>query len=160
MAKLSAGIVAFRRHMPEDLQILLVHPGGPFWKNKDEGAWSIPKGEYEEGEDALLEAKREFEEETGNLLTAKEFIPLVPLKIKSGKVISAWAVEADFDKTFISSNYFEMEWPPRSGKKQSFPEVDKAEWFLLQEAKLKINAGQLTLLDQLESIVLNKVKNK
>jgi len=116
--------------------------------------WSIPKGEYSQGEDALLAAKREFTEETGNILPEGEFKPLQPVKIKSGKVITAWATNADFIQPFISSNFFEMEWPPKSGKKQSFPETDKAEWFTLKEAKLKINSGQMNLIEQFELIVV------
>ncbi|GEO08489.1 NUDIX domain-containing protein [Segetibacter aerophilus] len=152
MSKLSAGILAYNVSPKGELKVLLVHPGGPFWKNKDEGAWSIPKGEYLEGEDALLAAKREFTEETGNVLPDSECIPLQPLKIKSGKVITAWATKAAFDLAFIKSNEFEMEWPPRSGKKQLFPEVDKAGWFTMDEARVKINAGQMTFLDQLIAI--------
>lgn len=153
MPKQSAGIMAYRRNTEGKFEVLLVHPGGPFYKNKDEGAWSIPKGEYAEGEDALLTAKREFTEETGNTLPATGFIPLQPVKIKSGKVISAWAVKADFDEPLIQSNYFEIEWPPRSGKKQSFPEADKAEWFSLEEAMYRINAGQKSLIEQLLFII-------
>jgi predicted NUDIX family NTP pyrophosphohydrolase len=130
--------------------VLLVHPGGPFYKNKDNGAWSIPKGEYQQGEDALIAAKREFKEETGNVIPGDKFIQLEPIKIKSGKIISAWAVETNFDSCFIESNVFEMEWPPGTGKKQQFPEVDKAEWFTMEVAKLKINDGQKPLLQQLE----------
>ena len=152
MPKLSAGIIAYRKNSSGDFEVLLVHPGGPLFKNKDASVWSIPKGEYATGEDALLAAKREFEEETGNVLPHNKFIELAPVKIKSGKVISAWAVEADFDEPFIRSNLFEMEWPPRSGKKQSFPETDKAEWFTLKEAAVKISAGQLNLLEQLHAI--------
>lgn len=155
MSKLSAGIIAFRKNNKYEIEVLLVHPGGPFWKNKDEGAWSIPKGEYTEGEDALAAAKREFEEETGNVLPDAEVIPLQPVKIKSGKVITAWAVKADFDKCFIQSSVFEMEWPPRSGKKQFFPEVDKAEWFTLEQARQKINTGQIVLLEYFEKALKN-----
>jgi len=156
MPKLSAGIVVYRNSKEGFIQLLLVHPGGPLWKNKDEGAWSIPKGEYEESENPLTVAKREFEEETGNVLPGNNFIALTPVKIKSGKVISAWAMEADFKKSFICSNYFEMEWPPRSGKKQTFPETDKAEWFPIEEARHKINPGQLNFIDQLENLLINK----
>lgn len=153
MSKLSAGIIAYRQNSWGELEILLVHPGGPFFRNKHDGSWSIPKGEYAEGEDALMAAKREFEEETGNRLQDDEFIALTPVKIKSGKVISAWLVKADFDQCYIQSNLFEMEWPPRSGKKQSFPEIDKAGWFTLEEAKRKINVGQHALLEQLDLIL-------
>jgi len=152
MSKLSAGIIAFRKNELGVLEILLVHPGGPFYKKKDEGSWSIPKGEYSEGEDPLLAACREFTEETGNVLGEKDFITLKPIKIKSGKVISAWAVEADFNAPYVTSNLFEMEWPPKSGKKQFFPEADKAEWFSLTEAKFRINEGQLALIRQLEEV--------
>lgn len=152
MQKLSAGIVAYRKNN-DKLEVLLVHPGGPFFAKKDIGVWSIPKGEYVDGEDALLAAKREFAEETGNTLPEGEFLPLKQIKIKSGKVISAWAVEADFVQPFVESNFFEMEWPPRSGKKQLFPETDRAEWFTAGEAKKKITSGQISLLEQLEIII-------
>jgi len=153
MPKLSAGIIAYRKNTTGKFEVLLVHPGGPFFKNKDDGVWSIPKGEYAEGEDALLAAKREFTEETGNTLPEGEFLAMKQIKIKSGKIISAWAVEADFDTCFMQSNLFEMEWPPRSGKKQLFPETDRAEWFTAGEAKKKITAGQISLLEQLEIII-------
>ena len=153
MQKLSAGILLYNLTIEGELKVFLVHPGGPFWKNKDEGTWSIPKGEYEEGEDALMAAKREFKEETGNELPEGEFIPLEPVKIKSGKVIAAWATEAALDFGFIQSNTFEMEWPPRSGKKQLFPEVDKAGWFTIDEAKIKINSGQVAFLEQLVAVI-------
>ena len=153
MPKLSAGIMVYRQNTNAEIEVLLVHPGGPFFKNKDVGAWSIPKGEYMEGEDALLAAKREFTEETGNSLSAGDFIPLQAVKIKSGKVIAAWAVKANFTEPLIYSNNFEIEWPPRSGKKQSFPEIDKAEWFTLKEARHKINMGQIDLINQLAIIV-------
>ena len=153
MAKLSAGILAYRIEEQGEVQVLLVHPGGPFWQKKDDGAWSLPKGEYEEGEDALSAAKREFKEELGVELPAGKFIPLKPVKIKSGKVVAAWAIEAELKTVFIQSNQFEMEWPPRSGKKQFFPEVDKAEWFSIEQAKIKINSGQIAFLEQLAEII-------
>ncbi len=153
MPKLSAGIIAYRGNTNGDFEVLLVHPGGPFFKNKDDGAWSIPKGEYLEGENGLLAAKREFTEETGNVLPDYGFIQLQPVKIKSGKVITAWAIKADFAEPLIYSNNFEIEWPPRSGKKQSFPEIDKAEWFTLKEARHKINVGQTDLIEQLARII-------
>ena len=152
MQKLSAGIVVYRKNNDKS-EVLLVHPGGPFFAKKDDGVWSIPKGEYADGEDALLAARREFAEETGNTLPEGEFLPLKQIKIKSGKVISAWALEADFVQPFIQSNFFEMEWPPRSGKKRLFPETDKAEWFSLGEAKNKINPGQINLIEQLEKLL-------
>jgi predicted NUDIX family NTP pyrophosphohydrolase len=148
MPKHSAGILAYRIHQ-QQLQVLLVHPGGPFYAKKDAGVWSIPKGEYEKDtEDALVVAKREFEEETGNAISAKNFV-LTDVKLKSGKIISAWAVETDFDQCYISSNSFEMEWPPKSGRMQSFPEVDKAQWFPVDDAKQKIHPAQLPLINEL-----------
>ena len=122
--KQSAGILLYRSADPET-EVLLVHPGGPFWKNKDAGAWTIPKGEFEESEDPLAAAIREFKEETGFTLHG-EFIALTPIQQKAGKIVYAWAIEGDIDATKVKSNFFEMEWPPKSGKKQSFPEIDKA----------------------------------
>ena len=132
------------------LEVFMVHPGGPYWAKKDLGAWSIPKGEYDPGEDPLEAAKREFEEETGLVATGK-FFPLMSIKQRSGKVISVWAFKGDCDPTTIKSNTFSMEWPPRSGKQQSFPEVDRAEWFSISVAKAKINKGQVGFLDELAS---------
>lgn len=143
----------YRANNHQTVEVLLVHPGGPFWKNKDEGAWSLPKGEYTSADDALAAAKREFVEETGIELPPGEFIPLQPIKIKSDKLITAWAIEAALDVSEIKSNTFEMEWPPRSGKKQVFPEIDKAGWFTMDEAKLKINAGQAGFLQQLIAVI-------
>lgn len=154
MAKQSAGILVYRC-VNDLLQVLLAHPGGPFFKNKDEGSWSIPKGEYDENEEPLQAALREFNEETGNIIIGDTFIELTPLKIKSGKVIRAWAVEQNFEKPFISSNQFSMEWPPKSGKQQLFDEVDKVVWFNMKEAAAKINMGQLPLLIELEKRLLN-----
>ena len=154
MPKLSAGLLIYR-YKKGIVQILLVHPGGPFYK-KDLGEWSIPKGEYFEGEDAVAVAKREFTEETGNQLSQTRLVALQPIKIKSGKIISAWIAEDDFEQPYITSNSFEIEWPPHSGKMASFPEADKAEWFTINEARTKINNGQLPFLDQLESILKNK----
>jgi predicted NUDIX family NTP pyrophosphohydrolase len=147
--KKSAGLLVYR-FQKKSPEFFLVHPGGPVWKNKDAGAWSIPKGEYTDNEDPLAAAKREFEEETSQSIAGK-FIPLTPVKQKSGKHIHAWAVEADIDTAKIKSNLFEMEWPPRSGKKQQFPEIDKGEWFSETEAKLKINPAQALLIDELLS---------
>jgi len=149
MPKRSAGLLIYRYNTKNEIEVLLVHPGGPFFTKKDVCVWSIPKGEYEDGEDALEVAKRELEEETGNTINNGKFVQLKPVIIKSGKRITAWAVEADFEKCFICSNNFEMEWPPKSGKRQSFPEVDKADWFSIKSAKEKINQGQLSLLDEL-----------
>jgi len=145
--KKSAGILLFRKLEP-DCELFLVHPGGPFWKNKDEGAWSIPKGEFTEEEDALAAAKREFKEETGVNCNGK-FIELASIKLKSGKIVYAWALEKDIDPDKIKSNLFEMEWPPRSGKLQSFPEIDRAAWFTPATAKQKINPAQATFIDEL-----------
>jgi predicted NUDIX family NTP pyrophosphohydrolase len=151
MPKQSAGILLYRK-FNDVLQIFLVHPGGPFWKNKDDGAWSIPKGEYESDEDPLAAAKREFYEETGQSIDG-EFIALKPIKQKSGKIVQAYLVEGDIDAHNIKSNLFEIEWPPKTGKMQSFPEVDRAGWFTVDEARVKINAGQVGLVVELAQIV-------
>ena len=129
--------------------MLLVHPGGPFWKNKDTGAWSIPKGEYESGADPQAAAFREFEEETGFRLDAAAAIPLGDVKQAGGKTVTAWALEKDLDATLIQSNTFELEWPPKSGRVQQFPEVDHAEWFDLVAARAKLLAGQIEFLARL-----------
>ena len=148
--KNSAGILLFRRK--DGLQVLLVHPGGPFWKNKDSGAWSVPKGEYAENEEPLAAALREFEEETGLQLSGK-FIELSPIRQKSGKTVHCWALEGDADPAQFKSNSFEMEWPPRSGKKQSFPEVDRAEWFPVPDALKKILEAKRNFLEELKSLI-------
>jgi predicted NUDIX family NTP pyrophosphohydrolase len=150
MPKQSAGILLFR-NINNQLQIFLVHPGGPFFKNKDLGVWSIPKGEFLDEEDALIAAKREFIEETGQLVDGN-FVPLKAVILKSGKKVYAWAVEGDIDHEIIVSNLFEMEWPPKSGKKQSFPEIDRAGWFDVETAKLKINPAQTAFIDELTAI--------
>jgi len=150
MAKLSAGIVLYRKR-GTDLQVFLVHPGGPFWEKKDLGAWSFPKGEYSETEDPLAVAKREFLEETGSSVDG-EFRPLTPVKQRGGKVVSLWAAEGDIDPETVRSNSFEVEWPPRSGRKQQFPEVDRAAWFSADEARTKLNAGQVPALDELSGL--------
>jgi predicted NUDIX family NTP pyrophosphohydrolase len=147
----SAGILLYRRKNKQ-LEFFLVHPGGPFWAKKDAGAWSIPKGEYEEGEDPLQAARREFAEETGQAVSG-DFIPLTPLTQKNHKQVHAWAVEGDIDEKNIHSNTFEMEWPPKSGKKQSFPEVDKGGWFGAETAKEKINERQARLIDEVVEII-------
>ena len=152
--KLSAGILLYRIRS-QTIHALLVHPGGPFWAKKDDGAWSIPKGEYEDGADALEAAKREFREETGFEVQG-ETVPLMPVRQPSGKVISAWAVEGHIDATLIRSTGFRMEWPPKSGKFQEFPEVDRAEWFDLPTAHRKILSGQTPFLAQLEQMIQNK----
>ena len=140
------------RRKPGVLQVFLVHPGGPFWVRKDLGVWSIPKGELDTDEDPLAAAKREFEEETGCRLSG-EFIPLSPVKLKSGKTVLAWASEGDCDASGIRSNTFTMEWPPKSGSMKEFSEVDRAGWFALEEAEAKINTGQAGLLRELRKIV-------
>jgi predicted NUDIX family NTP pyrophosphohydrolase len=150
MARISAGILLFKR-VPQ-LQVLLVHPGGPFWQRKDEGAWTIPKGEVNEGEALLETAIREFAEETGTSLQG-EFIELGYIVQKGGKQVHAWACESDLDTSAIVSNTFELEWPPRSGKMKSFPEVDKAEWFDIDVALVKINDKQQELIVRLQSMV-------
>jgi predicted NUDIX family NTP pyrophosphohydrolase len=147
MPKQSAGILLFRKNV-DQLQVFLVHPGGPFFKNKDLGAWSIPKGEFLEDEDALTAAKREFFEETGMAVDGN-FTPLSSVTLKSGKKVNAWALEGDIDPTNIVSNQFEIEWPPKSGKKQSFPEIDRADWFDIEEARIKINAAQAAFIDEI-----------
>ena len=149
--KISAGLLMYRRGGGA-LEVFLVHPGGPFWAKKDFGAWSIPKGEFDPGEDPLLAARREFEEETGYQVSG-QFLALTPIKQSSGKVIHAWAVEGDCDATAIKSNTFSMEWPPRSGKLQDFPEVDRAAWFAIGDAKERINQGQRGFLDELLLLV-------
>jgi predicted NUDIX family NTP pyrophosphohydrolase len=150
MPKQSAGILLYRM-TDKQLQVFLVHPGGPFFQKKDEGAWSIPKGEYVNGEDPLAAAQREFEEETGQTISGN-FVKLQPVKQKSGKVVQAWAVEGDIDRDAIKSNLFEIEWPPKSGKRVSFPEIDRAEWFTIEIAKQMILPGQLGLIEELERL--------
>jgi predicted NUDIX family NTP pyrophosphohydrolase len=130
--------------------VLLAHPGGPFWAKKDLGAWSIPKGEFVEGESALNAARREFEEEIGMRIDG-DFLELTPRKQPGGKTVHAFAVESDLDTTKVESNLFEMEWPPKSGKLQSFPEVDRAAWFDLAEARKRLLKGQLPILEELVS---------
>jgi predicted NUDIX family NTP pyrophosphohydrolase len=147
MATVSAGLVMYRRRSGE-VEVLLVHPGGPLWAKKDAGAWSIPKGEVNPGDDEFSTAKREFNEETG-VAPEGEFIPLGSVTQKGGKVVRAWAFEGDCDPAVIKSNTFVMEWPPRSGKKQEFPEVDRARFFTLEEAKDKINPAQVAFLQEL-----------
>jgi predicted NUDIX family NTP pyrophosphohydrolase len=144
MPKQSAGVLAYRQTAGR-VEFLLVHPGGPFWRNKDEGAWSIPKGEFADGEDPLQVARREFEEETG-LAIDGTFLPLGTVKQRSGKVVHAWLIEADVDASNLRSNTFSIEWPPKSGKMQEFPEVDRAEWFDIVAAARKINPAQHDLL--------------
>jgi predicted NUDIX family NTP pyrophosphohydrolase len=148
--QISAGILAFRRKPA--LEVLLAHPGGPFWAKKDDGVWTIPKGLVEPGEDLVAAARREFNEET-NLTAEGELLALTPVNQKSGKLVHAFAVEADFELGAFSSNTFEIEWPPKSGKRQNFPEIDRIAYFALPVAKIKIIAYQLPLLLELEARV-------
>ena len=145
--QISAGILAFRRKPA--LEVLLAHPGGPFWVKKDDGVWTIPKGLVEPGDDLVATARREFNEET-NLTAEGELFALTPVNQKSGKLVHAFAIEADFELGAFSSNTFEIEWPPKSGKRQSFPEIDRVAYFALPAAKIKIIAYQLPLLLELE----------
>jgi predicted NUDIX family NTP pyrophosphohydrolase len=149
MPKRSAGMLMYRRAGAR-LEVLLVHPGGPFWAKKDLGAWSLPKGEYAAGEEPLAVAMREFEEETG-ARPSGDFLPLGESVQPGRKIVTAWAVEGDFDVGALKSNLFEMEWPPKSGRKTSFPEVDRAEWFSIEDARKKILRGQGAFLDRLLS---------
>lgn len=151
MAKISAGLVIYRRRS-SGVEVLLVHPGGPFWRGKEDGAWSIPKGEVRADEELLAAARRECFEEIG-LQIGGPFTPLEPIRQRGGKTVYAWAVAADFDESQVTSNNFTMEWPPRSGKQQEFPEVDKAQWFDFETAMRKINGGQQPLLKQLEALI-------
>jgi predicted NUDIX family NTP pyrophosphohydrolase len=148
--EISAGILAFRRKPA--LEVLLAHPGGPFWAKKDDGVWTIPKGLVEPGDDLVATARREFTEET-NLMAEDALIALAPVNQKSGKVVHAFAVEADFELGAFSSNTFEIEWPPKSGRRQSFPEIDRIAYFALPAAKTKVVAYQLPLLLELEARV-------
>lgn len=150
MAKQSAGIVLFRRRDGQ-LQVFLVHPGGPFWARKDTGAWSIPKGEFQD-EEPLIAAVREFREETGFELTTGDVRALGSARQSGGKVVHAFAVEGDLDPAALSSNTFTMEWPPRSGREEEFPEVDRGGWFTLNEARTKLHKGQIALIERLEAI--------
>jgi len=145
--KESAGLLVFRR-TPGGLEVLLAHPGGPFWAKKDEGAWSIPKGELAAGEDPLAAALREFEEETGVIIAGTP-LALQPVRQPSGKIIRAWALEGDLDPATVKSNTFSLEWPPRSGRQQEFPEIDRVAWLPVEEARRKIVPGQVPLLEQL-----------
>ena len=148
MPHVSAGLLMYRIRNGS-VQVLLAHPGGPFFQNKDDGAWSIPKGETELDEDLLAAARREFEEETG-VKPAGPFTALPPVKQKGRKIVHAWAVEGDFDPGSIVSNTFKVEWPPNSGQQAEFPEIDKAEFFDVETARRKINAAQAALIEELE----------
>lgn len=148
MPKRSAGLLLFRRDA-SDVQVFLVHPGGPFWARKDDGAWSIPKGEYDADEDPLAAALREFSEETGFPQPGSSPVPLGEIVQPGRKVVTCFAMEGDADPAALASNAFEMEWPPRSGRRQAFPEVDRAGWFRLDEARTKLLVGQRLFLDRL-----------
>jgi predicted NUDIX family NTP pyrophosphohydrolase len=158
MAKKSAGLLLFRE-VTAGLEVLLVHPGGPFWAKKDDGSWSIPKGEFSDDEEPLAAAKREFEEEVG-VPPAGDFLPLKPLKQASGKLVFAWALRSDFDPSSLKSNSFSMEWPPKSGRQRAFPEVDKAAWFGVAAARQKILKGQAAFLDQLLECTQGPIDNQ
>jgi predicted NUDIX family NTP pyrophosphohydrolase len=151
MARVSAGLLLYRRR-GEGIEVFLVHPGGPFWAKKDKAAWSIPKGEVDPDEDLLAAARREVLEETG-LVVEGAVHPLGPVRQAGGKLVHGFAVEADADPAALHSNTFEMEWPPRSGRTQTFPEVDRAAWFPLEVARDRIHKGQQGLLDQLQGLV-------
>lgn len=149
----SAGIL-LHRSRGDGREVLLVHPGGPFWARRDSGAWSIPKGEYEPEEDPLAAARREFEEELGTLPPDGPAADLGEVRLKSGKLVRAWAMPGDLDASAITSNTFELEWPPRSGRRLEVPEVDRAEWFTVERAREKINPAQVALLERLERLAL------
>jgi predicted NUDIX family NTP pyrophosphohydrolase len=151
MPKQAAGILLYRRS-PAGLEVLLAHPGGPLWARKDVGAWTLPKGQFTEGELPLDAAKREFHEEMGTAASG-DFQPLGTVKQPSGKVIHAWAAESDFDATTVKSNLFSMEWPPKSGRMGEFPEVDRAEWMSIERARLKILKGQAPFIDRLLALL-------
>lgn len=154
MPKKSAGLLLYRQNKDSGFEVLLVHPGGPFWRNKNEGAWTIPKGEFDDGEDPLEAAKREFKEETGLAPPRGPYVSLKPIKQKNGKIVHAWAVEGDFDPAKLNSNTFETEWPPKSGRTQEFPEVDRAEWFAPEVARRQMLSGQQKLIDELVHLLV------
>lgn len=153
MPRIAAGLLMYRQ-CNGAVEVLLAHPGGPYFANRDDGAWTVPKGEPDPGEDDLLAtAQREFQEETGITPTADHYLPLGSIRQKGGKVVHAWAFEGDCDPAECHSNLFPMEWPPKSGKFQEFPEMDRAEWFTLTTARVKIKASQVPLLERLEEVV-------
>lgn len=146
--KLSAGLLLFRRRN-STFEVLIAHMGGPYWARKDEGSWSVPKGEYDAGDEGFVAARREFEEELGSPPPQASYVDLGSVRQPSGKVLRVWAGEADFDATTAVSNTFTMEWPPRSGRLESFPEIDRAEWVELEMARRKLVQGQVAFLDRL-----------
>ena len=150
--KKSAGLLMYRRGPGGQLEVLLAHPGGPYWQRKDAGAWTLPKGEYEDPEEPLAAALREWAEETG--FDAKPpFIPLGEVALKGGKRITAWAFEGTCDPQQLKCNTFEIEWPPKSGKRQDFPEIDRVQWFAPDDARVRLNAAQAAFIDRLEQLV-------
>jgi predicted NUDIX family NTP pyrophosphohydrolase len=153
MPRTSAGILLYRLR-PAGPEVLLGHMGGPFWAKKDDGGWSIPKGEHGPDEDPLAVARREFEEELGSSVPTQELVPLGALRVTSGKVLTVWAAEGDLDAAAAQSNTFTVEWPPRSGRLQEFPEIDRAAWFGLEEARSKLVKGQVPFLDRLRDDVV------
>jgi predicted NUDIX family NTP pyrophosphohydrolase len=153
MPRTSAGILLYRLR-PAGPEVLLGHMGGPFWAKKDDGGWSIPKGEHGPDEDPLAVARREFEEELGSSVPTQELVPLGALRVTSGKVLAVWAAEGDLDAAAAQSNTFTVEWPPRSGRLQEFPEIDRAAWFGLEEARSKLVKGQVPFLDRLRDDVI------
>jgi predicted NUDIX family NTP pyrophosphohydrolase len=155
VARTSAGVLLYRRSADGGCEVLLGHMGGPFWARKDDGAWSIPKGEYGDGEDPLAVARREFEEETGSPVPASELVPLGQVRA-GAKLLTLWAAEGDLDADACSSNTFELEWPPRSGRVQAFPEIDRAAWFSLDEARAKLAKGQVPVLDRLRDLLAGR----
>ncbi len=156
--RVSAGLLLYREGPGGEVEVLLVHPGGPFWARKDAGAWSIPKGEYDEGDDPAQRAEAEFAEELGRHAPPGPRLDLGEVRQAGGKRVRAWAVHGDIDARATTSNVFEMEWPPHSGEHRTFPEVDKAEWFTLRDARTKLLAGQLPLLERLESTMRGGVQ--
>ena len=153
--KRSAALLVYKRS-GSGIEVFLVHPGGPLWAKKDLGAWSIPKGEFDDDEDGLAAARREFFEEVGQKIDGT-FIALTPVKQRGGKIVHAWAVEGEVDAAAVKSNEFEMEWPPRSGRRESFPEIDRVEWFDLDEARRRLKPTQIPLIDRLESALARAV---
>jgi predicted NUDIX family NTP pyrophosphohydrolase len=149
VSRRSSGLLVYRRRANGPLEVFLVHPGGPFWTDKDEGAWSVPKGEIEAGEDPLTVARREFAEEVGSAVPAGELLGLGEIRQSNGKRVIAWAVRGDVDAASLSSNTFELEWPPRSGKTRSFPEIDRGQWFAADVARRKLVRGQDAFVDRL-----------